>query len=73
MPSLLLYLDKAWEMTVLPQPKAPGIAQVPEAEYSQTPLKLLKSGTENLLSADISHRAANLPNNRILSESSALN
>ena len=29
MPSLLLYLDSAWEMTVLPHPKAPGIAQVP--------------------------------------------
>lgn len=29
MPSLLLYLDSACEMTVLPQPKAPGMAHVP--------------------------------------------
>ena len=36
MPSLLLYLDRAWEMTVLPQPKAPGMAHVPagDAEIS---------------------------------------
>jgi len=30
MPSLLLYLDSAWEMTVLPHPKAPGMAHVPK-------------------------------------------
>ena len=29
MPSLLEYLESACEITVLPQPKAPGIAQVP--------------------------------------------
>jgi len=25
----LEYLERAWEIQVLPQPKAPGIAQVP--------------------------------------------
>lgn len=29
MTSLLLYLDRAWEITVFPHPNAPGIAQVP--------------------------------------------
>jgi len=29
MTSLLEYLDRDWEMTVLPQPKAPGMAVVP--------------------------------------------
>lgn len=29
MMSLLECLDKAWEMQVFPQPKAPGMAQVP--------------------------------------------
>ena len=29
MPSLLEYLDSACEITVLPQPKAPGMAHVP--------------------------------------------
>lgn len=28
-PSLLEYFDSAWLMTVLPQPKAPGMEQVP--------------------------------------------
>lgn len=27
------YLDKAWEMTVLPQPKAPGMAVVPPCTH----------------------------------------
>ena len=30
MPSLLLYLESAWEMTALPHPKAPGMAHVPK-------------------------------------------
>ena len=29
MPSLLEYLESAWEMTVLPHPNAPGMAHVP--------------------------------------------
>ena len=32
MPSELEYLDSACEMTVLPQPNAPGMAQVPAAK-----------------------------------------
>lgn len=35
MPSELEYLDSAWEMTVLPQPKAPGMAHVPAQEGAQ--------------------------------------
>jgi hypothetical protein len=30
-PSALEYLDRAWEITVLPQPNAPGMEHVPGA------------------------------------------
>lgn len=33
MTSLLENLDNDWEMTVLPQPKAPGIAVVPPCTH----------------------------------------
>lgn len=31
--SLFEYFDNAWEMTVFPQPKAPGIAVVPPCTH----------------------------------------
>jgi len=37
MPSLLLNLESACEITVLPQPKAPGIAQVPPRTAGKRP------------------------------------
>lgn len=36
MTSLLEYLDKDWEMTVFPQPKAPGMAVVPPCTHLRT-------------------------------------
>ena len=50
MHEVLEYLDSAWEMHVLPQPNAPGIAQVPPSTELQCQRTRQPHGTKDAAS-----------------------